>query len=293
MRRKGDGSPGPTGVVAGAPRRSQGSRVWAARARVKRQRRARPTSPSNPSRAAREACEVRPSCRSGVLEDAGAAVIWCRAAAARRRRPPGHPSTPWRRPCRCIDRDDSLLVVVDLQPKFWSDRLDKDDAAEVSRAAARAAWLAGTAMALDVPAVLTEESPERNGPTAVGSAAGRRPQGARVHQAGLRPRRLPGDHGGHRGDRSPDGRALRLRDRRLRDALGRRPHGSRLPRGRRRRRRVLPGGRAGLRPRPPARPRRRARALQGRLLRLGAHARCGARLRARASRPREPPDFWI
>jgi hypothetical protein len=38
-----------------------------------------------------------------------------------------------------IDRDDSLLVVVDLQPKFWSDRLDKDDAAEVSGAAARAA----------------------------------------------------------------------------------------------------------------------------------------------------------
>jgi nicotinamidase-related amidase len=75
-----------------------------------------------------------------------------------------------------IDRDDSLLVVIDLQPKFWSDRLDKDDAAEVSGAAARAAWLAGAAMALDVPAVLTEESPERNGPTAVGVllAVGRR-----------------------------------------------------------------------------------------------------------------------
>ncbi|HEY5168038.1 MAG TPA: isochorismatase family protein, partial [Thermoleophilia bacterium] len=75
-----------------------------------------------------------------------------------------------------IDRDDSLLVVVDLQPKFWSDRLDRSDAEEVSRAAARAAWLAGAAMALDVPAVLTEESPERNGPTAVGVllAVGRR-----------------------------------------------------------------------------------------------------------------------
>ena len=66
--------------------------------------------------------------------------------------------------------------MIDLQPKFWSDRLDKDDAAEVGRAAARAAWLAGAAMALDVPAVLTEESPERNGPTAVGVllAVGRR-----------------------------------------------------------------------------------------------------------------------
>jgi nicotinamidase-related amidase len=75
-----------------------------------------------------------------------------------------------------IDRDDSLLVVIDLQPKFWSDRLDKDDAAEVSRVAARAAWLAGAAMALGVPAVLTEECPARNGPTAVGVllAVGRR-----------------------------------------------------------------------------------------------------------------------
>jgi nicotinamidase-related amidase len=67
-----------------------------------------------------------------------------------------------------IDRDDSLLIVIDLQPKFWSDRLDKDDAADVSKAVARASWLAGTAMALGVPAVLTEEAPAQNGPTAVG-----------------------------------------------------------------------------------------------------------------------------
>jgi nicotinamidase-related amidase len=67
-----------------------------------------------------------------------------------------------------LERDDSILIVIDLQPKFWSDRLDKSDAEEVSRAVARAAWLAGTAMALDVPAALTEEDPERNGPTAAG-----------------------------------------------------------------------------------------------------------------------------
>jgi len=67
-----------------------------------------------------------------------------------------------------IDRDDSLLIVIDLQPKFWSDRLDKDDAAEVTKAVARASWLAGTAMVLGVPAVLTEEAPAQNGPTAVG-----------------------------------------------------------------------------------------------------------------------------
>jgi len=75
-----------------------------------------------------------------------------------------------------LECDDSIMLIIDLQPEFWSDRLGKDDAAEVSRAAARAAWLAGTAMALDVPAVLTEESPERNGPTAAGVllAVGRR-----------------------------------------------------------------------------------------------------------------------
>ena len=67
-----------------------------------------------------------------------------------------------------LERDDSIMLIIDLQPEFWSDRLGKDDAAEVSGAAARAAWLAGAAMALGVPAVLTEESPERNGPTAVG-----------------------------------------------------------------------------------------------------------------------------
>ena len=42
-----------------------------------------------------------------------------------------------------LERNDSILVVIDLQPKFWSDRLDKDDAAEVNKVVARAAWLAG------------------------------------------------------------------------------------------------------------------------------------------------------
>ncbi|MGE5229664.1 MAG: isochorismatase family protein [Deltaproteobacteria bacterium] len=75
-----------------------------------------------------------------------------------------------------IDRDDSLLIVIDLQPRFWSDRLDQEDAGEASSAVARASWLAGAAMALGVPAVLTEEDPARNGPTAVGVllAVGRR-----------------------------------------------------------------------------------------------------------------------
>ncbi len=75
-----------------------------------------------------------------------------------------------------IERDDSILIVIDLQPEFWNDRLDKADAAQVGVAAARASWLAGTAIALGVPAVLTEEDPARNGPTAGGVllAVGRR-----------------------------------------------------------------------------------------------------------------------
>jgi nicotinamidase-related amidase len=65
-----------------------------------------------------------------------------------------------------LDRDDSLVVVIDLQPRFWKDALDVIDQDAVAQAVARAAWLAATATALGVPAVLTEEEPERNGPTA-------------------------------------------------------------------------------------------------------------------------------
>jgi nicotinamidase-related amidase len=64
-----------------------------------------------------------------------------------------------------IERDDSLLVVIDLQPDFWGDELEPRDAACVTEAAKRAAWLAAAARVLGVPAVLTEEDQERNGPT--------------------------------------------------------------------------------------------------------------------------------
>lgn len=65
-----------------------------------------------------------------------------------------------------LERDDSVLVIIDLQPGFWGGRLAEADAAEAGRCVARASWLAGAAAALGVPAVLTEEDPERNGPTA-------------------------------------------------------------------------------------------------------------------------------
>jgi len=64
-----------------------------------------------------------------------------------------------------ISRDDSLLIVVDLQPTFWGDRLEPEDAACAVAAARRAAWLAGAATALGIPAVVTEEDSGRNGPT--------------------------------------------------------------------------------------------------------------------------------
>jgi nicotinamidase-related amidase len=74
-----------------------------------------------------------------------------------------------------IDRDDSLLVVVDLQPRFWGDRINTNDLRRAREAARRAAWLAASAAVLDVPAVVTEEHPEKNGRTdgAILAALGR------------------------------------------------------------------------------------------------------------------------
>ncbi len=65
---------------------------------------------------------------------------------------------------RLIERDDSLLLVVDMQVGFFAGH------AEAARAGlgdtvARAAWLVGVAAALDVPVIVTEEDPARNGPT--------------------------------------------------------------------------------------------------------------------------------
>jgi nicotinamidase-related amidase len=73
-----------------------------------------------------------------------------------------------------IERDESVLIVVDLQPRFWGDTLDAGDAATVTDVCGRAAWLVGAAKALGVPTVLTEEDPARNGPAAdaVRAAAG-------------------------------------------------------------------------------------------------------------------------
>jgi nicotinamidase-related amidase len=57
---------------------------------------------------------------------------------------------------RLLERNDSLLVVIDAQPGFGP----------VDEVVARIAWLTGVAAALGVPVVITEEDPAHNGPTA-------------------------------------------------------------------------------------------------------------------------------
>ncbi len=64
-----------------------------------------------------------------------------------------------------IERDDSVLVVIDLQPGFWGDRLGAEDRRCAVETAERAAWLAAAATAWGIPAVVTEEAPDRKGPT--------------------------------------------------------------------------------------------------------------------------------
>ena len=65
-----------------------------------------------------------------------------------------------------LEQDDSVLVVVDVQPGF----LDKTWFSEQDTAAAHAArdrivWLVALAPRLGIPIVVTEEEPERHGPT--------------------------------------------------------------------------------------------------------------------------------
>jgi nicotinamidase-related amidase len=63
-----------------------------------------------------------------------------------------------------LDRSDSLVIVIDAQPGFYTSDAVQDSAA-ASRARDVAGWLAGVAIALEVPVVVTEEDPARNGPT--------------------------------------------------------------------------------------------------------------------------------
>jgi nicotinamidase-related amidase len=79
-----------------------------------------------------------------------------------------------------LARDESVLVVVDLQPGFlvreWFGEVDLEAA---SAAADRAAWLVAVAARLGIPVVVTEEEPERHGATDP-RAASQLPPGAPV-----------------------------------------------------------------------------------------------------------------
>ena len=56
-----------------------------------------------------------------------------------------------------LDADDSLLVVVDVQPGFLE--------AEAEPSVERMTWLVAIASRLGIPVLVTEEEPERHGPT--------------------------------------------------------------------------------------------------------------------------------
>ena len=65
---------------------------------------------------------------------------------------------------RLLERDDSVLLVIDAQPAFYGDR--PDDLPEPLRGVLeRVAWLAAVATTLEVPAIVTEEDAAANGPT--------------------------------------------------------------------------------------------------------------------------------
>jgi nicotinamidase-related amidase len=70
-----------------------------------------------------------------------------------------------------IRRDDSALLVIDAQEGFYGDERGDVDRPAFELALARVAWIAGLARALEVPAVVTEEDPATNGPTAPGVLA--------------------------------------------------------------------------------------------------------------------------
>jgi nicotinamidase-related amidase len=64
-----------------------------------------------------------------------------------------------------VDHDDSVLVVIDAQEGFFGHALQSGDGEQARQALTRMTWLVKVARRLDVPAVITEEDPERNGAT--------------------------------------------------------------------------------------------------------------------------------
>jgi nicotinamidase-related amidase len=66
-----------------------------------------------------------------------------------------------------VQREDSVLVVVDAQPGFLAKETFSDaDTAAARSALARMTWLVALAARLEIPVVVTEEEPDRHGATA-------------------------------------------------------------------------------------------------------------------------------
>jgi nicotinamidase-related amidase len=65
-----------------------------------------------------------------------------------------------------LERDDTVLVVVDAQPGFLAQAwFSKEDTLAARSALDRMVWLVALAARLRIPIVVTEEEPEANGPT--------------------------------------------------------------------------------------------------------------------------------
>jgi nicotinamidase-related amidase len=62
---------------------------------------------------------------------------------------------------RLLDVDDAVLCVIDVQPGFV-DELERSVRAPFVQ---RVVWIVGVARAMGVPVVVTEEEPDRNGPS--------------------------------------------------------------------------------------------------------------------------------
>jgi nicotinamidase-related amidase len=63
---------------------------------------------------------------------------------------------------RLLDVDDSVLCVIDVQPGFVGKIRETEGRGPFVQ---RVVWVTALATALGVPAVVTEEEPDRNGPT--------------------------------------------------------------------------------------------------------------------------------
>lgn len=67
---------------------------------------------------------------------------------------------------KLLEREDTVLVVVDVQPGFLArEWLSDEDVAAARAAVDRIAWLVALAARLGIPVVVTEEEPERHGGT--------------------------------------------------------------------------------------------------------------------------------